>query len=299
MVIIEFRVLSYFLTVAKEENISKAAETLHITQPTLSRQLSDLEEELGVQLLIRGKRKTTLTDAGLLLRKRAEEITSLTIKTKQEFLLSDTIIDGDVYIGCGETKAMRPLALTAKQLQTDYPHIRYHLFSAKADDVTDRLDKGLLDFGLLIEPANIRKYHSLVLPDTDFWGLLMRKDSPLSGKTQITPPDLWDVPLLISQQALATHELYHWLQKEQEELNIITTYNLIFNASLMVEAGLGYALCLDHLVYTGQDSPLCFRRLQPQIPAHVYLIWKKQQLFSKAATLFLSELQKLTSTKSE
>lgn len=295
----EFRVLSYFLTVAKEENISKAAEALHITQPTLSRQLSELEEELGVQLLNRGKRKTTLTDAGLLLRKRAEEITSLTEKTKHEFITSDTIIGGDIYIGCGETNAMRRLAITAKKLQSDYPHIRYHLFSGKADDVTERLDKGLLDFGLLIEPANIRKYHSLKLPDTDFWGLLMRKDSPLSCKTQITPYDLWDVPLLVSQQALDTHELYHWLQKEQEELNIITTYNLIFNASLMVEAGLGYALCLDHLVYSGPDSLLSFRRLQPQLPAHVYLIWKKQQLFSKAATLFLEELQKLTNTNFE
>ena len=295
----EFRVLSYFLTVAKEENISKAAEALHITQPTLSRQLSELEEELGVQLLNRGKRKTTLTDAGLLLRKRAEEITTLTEKTKQEFIKSDAIIDGDIYIGCGETNAMRCLALTAKQLQADYPHIRYHLFSAKADDVTERLDKGLLDFGLLIEPDNIRKYHSLELPDTDCWGLLMRKDSPLSYKTQITPQDIWNIPLLVSQQALATHELYHWLQKEQEELNIITTYNLIFNASLMVEAGLGYALCLDHLVYTGADSSLCFRPLQPQLPAHVYLIWKKQQLFSKAATLFLDELQKSLNTKFE
>lgn len=289
----EFRVLSYFLTVAKEENISKAAEVLHITQPTLSRQLSELEEELGVQLLNRGKRKTTLTDAGLLLRKRAEEITSLTEKTKQEIIKSDAIIDGDIYIGCGETNAMRRLALTAKQLQADYPHIRYHLFSAKADDVIERLDKGLLDFGLLIAPANIRKYHSLELPDTDSWGLLMRKDSPLSCKKQITPYDLLDIPLIISKQALDTYELYHWLQKEQEELNIITTYNLIFNASLMVEAGLGYALCLDHLVYTGPDSLLCFRPLQPQLPAHVYLIWKKQQLFSNAASLFLDQLQKL------
>lgn len=292
----EFRVLSYFLTVAKEENISRAAETLHITQPTLSRQLSELEEELGVQLLKRGKRKTTLTDAGLLLRKRAEEITSLTEKTKQEFIQSDTIIDGDIYIGCGETNAMRRLTSAAKNLQSTYPHIRYHLFSAKADDVTERLDKGLLDFGLLIEPADIRKYNSLQLPDTDFWGVLMRKDSPLSCKLHITPNDLWDVPLLISKQALDTHELYHWLQKEQKELSIISTYNLIFNASLMVEAGLGYALCLDKLVHTGSDSLLCFRPLSPQLPAKVYLIWKKQQLFSKAATLFLSELEKLVQT---
>ena len=290
----ELRVLSYFLAVAKEENISKAAEFLHITQPTLSRQLSELEQELGVQLLNRGKRKTTLTGAGYLLRKRAEEITALTEKTKLEFQQPDEIISGDIYIGCAETSVMRQLAQTAKKLQTDYPHICYHLFSAKADDVTERLDKGLLDFGLLIEPSDIRKYHFLKLPDADTWGLLMRKDNPLSNQTEIAPQDLWNVPLLISQQALSTHELYHWLQKEQEELNIITTYNLIFNASLMVEAGLGCALCLEHLVYTGSDSPLCFRPLHPLLEAQVYLIWKKQQLFSKAALLFLEELQKVS-----
>ena len=299
MFIIEFRVLSYFLAVAKEQNISKAAEILHITQPTLSRQISELEEELGVQLFNRGKRKTTLTDAGLLLRRRAEEITTLTEKTKMEFSQPDALVSGDIYIGCAESNAMRRLAQTAKKIQINYPHICYHLFSAKAEDVTERLDKGLLDFGILVEPSDIRKYNFLELPDTDRWGLLMRKDAPLSNKTHIIPQDLWGISLLISQQALATHELYHWLQKETEELNIIATYNLIFNASLMVEAGLGYALCLDHLIYTGPDSPLCFRPLQPQLDAHVYLIWKKQQLFAKAATLFREELQKdLSSARS-
>ena len=286
----EVRVLSYFLTVAKEENISRAADILHITQPTLSRQLSELEEELGVKLLTRGKRKTTLTEAGMLLRKRAEEITTLAEKTKQEFKQSDSLIAGDIYIGCGETYAMHRLAKIAKKLQYTYPQMHYHLFSAKDDDVIDRLEKGLLDFGVLVEPSDIKQYNFLELPDADTWGLLMRKDSPLSNKTEIMAQDLWDVPLIVSQQALATHELFHWLKKEHEKLNIVATYNLLYNASLMVEEGLGYALCLDHLIYTGKDSPLCFRPLSPQLKAHVYLIWRQHNFLSKAAALFHDEL---------
>lgn len=288
----ELRVLKYFLAVAKEENISKAAQLLHITQPTLSRQLSELETELGARLFIRGRRRTILTDDGFLLKKRAEEITSLVRKTQQEFHKSDAIIAGEVYIGCAETKAMQILAGIARKLQKKHSDIRYHLFSAKADDVIERLDRGLLDFGLLIEPDGIRKYDFLELPEKDHWGVLMRKDSSLSNKKQIVPRDLWQVPLIISQQTLKTHELYHWLQKTPEELQITATYNLLFNASLLVEAGLGYALCLDKLVYTGKERALCFRPLQPRLSARVYFIWKKQQLFSKAAALFLQELKK-------
>lgn len=286
----EFRVLTYFLTVAREENISRAADILCITQPTLSRQIADLEAELGVQLLERGKRRTRLTEAGLLLRKRAEEITALTQKTQQEFQQFKEDVAGDIYIGCAETPAMQHIAKTAWELQTEYPQIRYHLFSAKADDVIERLEKNLLDFGILIEPSDIRKYHQRELPHADFWGVLMRKDAPLHRKAEITAQDLWDVPLMVSQQALATHELYHWLQKETEKLNIIATYNLLYNASLFVKEGLGYALCLDNLVYTGPDSLFCFRPLNPQLPAHVYLIWKQQHQLSKAAQLFRDQL---------
>lgn len=291
MFIIELRVLEYFLTVAKEENISHAAQELHITQPTLSRQLAELEDEVGVKLLIRGKRKTILTDAGLLLYKRAEEIVSLTKKVKHELCADDKIVDGDIYIGCGETNAMRKLIDTAKKLQPLYPHVRYHLFSGKADDVTSRLDKGLLDFGVLIGANSVRKYSSLRFSDADAWGLLLRKDDSLAKKEFITPDDVWQLPLIVSKQALDTYELYNWLQKKSAELNIIATYNLIFNASLMVEAGLGYALCLDKLVYTGRDSNLCFRYLVPRVSAQVYFIWQKEQIFSKAARLFLNEVK--------
>lgn len=286
----EFRVLTYFLTVAREKNFSRAADILCITQPTLSRQLAELEDELGVKLLDRGKRHTTLTEAGILLQKRAEEITSLTQRTQQEFQQFKEEIAGDIYIGCGETYTMHHLAKLAKNIQIKHPDIHYHLFSAKADDVVERLEKGLLDFGLLVEPSDIKKYHSIKLPEHDNWGILMRKDSPLSNKTEITAENLWELPLIISQQALATHELYHWLKKEPEKLNIVVTYNLIYNASLMVKEGIGYALCLDKLVYTGPDSPFCFRPLSPQLPASVYLIWKQQHYLSKAAILFREQL---------
>ena len=185
----EIRVLRYFLAVAREENISRAAEFLHVTQPTLSRQLMDMEEELGAELFIRGKRRITLTEEGMLLRKRASEIIALVDKTEAEFNTSGEIISGDIYIGGGETEAMHIIAKVAKRLQKHDYHVRCHLYSGNADDVTERLDKGLLDFGVLIEPANVKKYDFLRLPGVDIWGLLMRKDSPLAVKKTIAPED--------------------------------------------------------------------------------------------------------------
>ena len=187
----EIRVLRYFLAVAREESISRAAEYLHVTQPTLSRQLMELEDELGTRLFVRGKRNRSviLTDEGML-RRRAEEIVELTDKTEAEIHAKDEIISGDIYIGCGETDAMRLIAQTARDLQEDYPDICYHLFSGNADDVTERLDKGLLDFGILVGSANTEKYDYITLPATDVWGLLMRKDSPLAEKNAVRPEDL-------------------------------------------------------------------------------------------------------------
>ena len=256
----EIRVLRYFLAVAREESISGAADYLHLTQPTLSRQLMDLEEELGKKLFLRGSRKVTLTEDGLLLRKRAEEILDLVEKTQSEFHETDQAgISGDIYIGGGETQAMRMVAQTARELQADHPQIRYHLYSGNAEDVSERLDKGLLDFGMMIRPFDIKKYDSVQLPATDTWGVLMRKDSPLAERDCIRPRDLWDVPLLTSRQRMAQKELMEWLGKKPEELNLVSTYNLIYNASLMVEEGLGYAMTLAGLVNTAGDSVLCFR----------------------------------------
>lgn len=289
----EVRILRYFLAVAREESISKAAEYLHITQPTLSRQLMELEKELGSKLLNRGKRnhKITLTDEGMILRQRAEEIIALVDKTESEFITANEIISGDIYIGGGETDAMRFIAKTAQKLKKDYPHIRYHLFSGNADDVTEKLDKGLLDFGILIEPADIEKYNYIKLPVTDRWGLLMRKDSPLANKERIFASDLLEIPLITSRQALVRNELSGWSGEDIEKLNIVATYNLVYNASLMVDEGFGYALCLDKLVNTSESSTLCFRALSPQLEAHLDIVWKKHQVFSKAAETFLTMLK--------
>ena len=287
----ELRVLRYFLAVAKEESITAASETLHVTQPTLSRQLMELEEEFGKKLFIRGNRKITLTDEGILLRKRAEEIVGLVEKTETEITASDEIINGDIYIGGGETDAMRIIAHIVKKLQEKYPQVKYHLFSGNADDVTERLDRGLLDFGVVIEPANIQKYDYLKLPATDTWGVLMRKDSPLAQNTVIKPKDLHNIPLLCSRQSMVGKGISQWIGKDFEKLNIVATYNLVYNASLMVEEGIGYALSLDKLVNTTGNSALCFKPLEPKLEVGLNIVWKKSQVFSKAAKKFLEMLE--------
>jgi len=293
--VLDVRVLRYFLAVAQEESISGAAEYLHLTQPTLSRQLMDLEEELGKKLFIRGSRKVTLTEDGLLLRKRAGEIVDLVDKTESEFREAEGEISGDVYIGGGETAAMRLIAQTARELQEQYPHIRYHLYSGNGDDVAERLDKGLLDFGLFIDRVDLKKYDHFRLPVTDTWGVLMRKDSPLAEKDCVCLEDLWKAPLLISRQSLAEYGLPGWMRKNYEELNIVATYNLLFNAALMVETGVGYALCLDKLVNTMDVSELCFRPITGGVSAGIDIVWKKYQVFSKASQKFLERLQKSAS----
>ncbi len=288
----ELRVLRYFLAVAREESISGAAEYLHLTQPTLSRQLMELEAELGKQLLIRGNRHITLTEEGMLLRKRATEILNLVERTQAELQESDEAIAGEIYIGGGESDAIRLLAKVAQQLQQSSPQIRYHLFSGNAEEVGERLDKGLLDFGVMIEPGDLKKYDYLKLPYTERWGVVMPKSSPLAAQEHIRPQDLWELPLLISRQEMDGGRLLHWLGKGIEDLNIVATYNLVFNASLLVDEGLGYALTLDKLVNTSQDSRLCFRPLSPALEMGLFVVWKKFQMFSKAAERFLALLRR-------
>lgn len=289
----ELRVLRYFLAVTREQTISGAAQYLHVSQPSLSRQLMDLEKELGQQLFVRGNRRITLTEAGELLRRRADELVLLADKTEAELRSMQEVVSGDVYIGGGETEAMRLIARAARDLQAAHPHICYHLYSGNADDVTERLDKGLLDFGLLIEPFDKQKYDFIRLPVSDRWGVLMRRDSPLAERQTICPADLRDLPLIISRQSMVLHALSDWFDRPIEELHVAATYNLLFNASLMVEEGVGYALCLDHLVHTGPDSALCFRPLSPTQQAGIGIVWKKYQVFSKAAAKFLEHVQSL------
>ena len=289
----ELRVLRYFLAVAREESISDAAEFLHITQPTLSRQLMDLEEELGKQLLIRGKRnrKIMLTEDGMRLRKRAEEIVALADKTEVEFLVADDAVSGDVYIGCGESDAMRIIAKTAVKLRQDYPDIHFHLYSGNAEDVSERMEKGLLDFGIFITSANIDKYDYLKLPAYDTWGLIMRKSDKLAAKDFITPQDLEGLPLIMSRQALVQEDISRWGKKQIQNLNVVATYNLVYNAAIMTREGFGYTLTLDKLANTGSDSDLCFRPLKPELRINLNLVWKKYQIFSKASQKFLEYLK--------
>lgn len=288
----DIRVLQYFLAVAREESITKAAETLRMTQPPLSRQLKDLEEELGKQLLIRGSKKITLTEDGMLLRKRAEELVDLMEKTKSELTASNENIGGEIYIGCGETEAISFLAQAARKLQKNHPLIHYHIYSGDAERVMERLDNGLIDFGLFVGQTDICKYDSIKLPMEDAWGVLMRKDSPLAEKESIQAEDLWDKPLILSHQASINSEMFSWLRADISKLNVVATYDLVYNAAQFVKKGFGYVIALDKLINTTGDSNLCFRPLLPALHADLYIVWKKYQVLSRASNIFLKQLQK-------
>lgn len=291
----EIRVLRYFLAIAREGSITNAANLLHLTQPTLSRQIHDLEEELGQKLFTRGSHSMILTAEGMILRKRAEEIISMVDKTEAEFNYMENAIGGDIYIGGGETDAVKLVAQIAKQLRESYPCIRYHLYSGNSDDVTERLDKGLLDFGILIQPANITKYDYINIPAKDTWGVVMRKDSPLAERSVIHKEDLLDVPLICSRQAISQeqpgNEFAEWFGEDFDKLNIVTTFNLVYNAAIMVDAGIGYAVTIDKIANTSENSSLCFRPLEPRLDSGLNIVWKKYQVFSSAAEIFLERLR--------
>lgn len=291
----ELRVLRYFLAIAREGSITNAANFLHVTQPTLSRQMKELEEELGQKLFIRGSHNMTLTNEGMILRKRAEEIVSMVDKTEATFYSMKGTLSGDIYIGSGETDAMNLIAAVCRQLQASHPDIHYHLYSGNAEDVTERLDKGLLDFGILIQPTNITKYNYLNIPAKDAWGVIMKKDSPLAEKEKIEVQDLIPLPLIFSRQAMQqrveTNELADWFGEAWDDLNIVTTFNLCYNAAIMAKQGVGYVISLDKLTDTSDNSPLCFRPLAPRLESGLDLVWKKYQVFSPAAELFLQELR--------
>ena len=295
----ELRLLEYFLAVAREQNITAAAKALHISQPALSTQLKNMEAELGKKLLIRGvkgSRKVILTEEGMILRKRAEEMLLLMRRTEEEITGFDETIAGNVCIGTGETEIVRLFAKASKKLQQKYPDIRYNISSGNAEYVLEYLDKGLIDFGLLFTEIDAQKYEAIPVPIKDTWGVLMRKNSPLAEKEMICPEDLWDKPLIVPQQKGDNAYLGRWLQREESELHIVATYNLLFNASLLVDEGLGYALCYDKLINT-QGSNLCFRPLSPQLEAPGFIVWKKYQVFSKAANIFLQYLREMLETK--
>lgn len=294
----ELRVLQYFLAVAREKNISAAAASLHLSQPTLSTQLRQMEQELGKQLLIRGtkgSRKVELTEEGVIVRKRAEEILALVHKMEGEVSASDDAVKGDVYLGTGETDIVRLLARAAERLRERYPNIRYHLASGNAAFVFEQLDKGLIDLGLVFTAIDPQKYEALQLPLRDRWGVLMRRDDPLAEKNAIGPKDLWNRRLILSHQAGDEQLLSGWMQRSVAKLDVVATYNLVFNASLLVDEGFGLALCLDKLIHT-ESSNLCFRPLDPPLEMTAHLIWKRYQVFSKATEKFLEEIQRTLET---
>lgn len=287
----ELRVLHYFLTIAREETISEAAKQLHITQPTLSRQIKELEDELGKQLFIRSNKKITLTDEGILLRQRAEEILNLVNKTELEIASSNSVITGEIYIGSGEARALKVITQSIKKIQSLYPEVTFHIHSGNAPDVIEKLDNGLIDFALLTPHPKISEYNHLLLPFVHTWGILMPKDDPLAHKESITLEDIKDKPLIVSKEIDQLPELVEWLNNDLEHLHIISTYSLLYNASLMVEDGLGYVICFDQLINTSGHSPLCFRPLSPKITIPYFFIWKKYQIPTKASKYFLDIVQ--------
>ena len=293
----DIRMMEYFLAVTREGTILGASETLHVSQPALSRQMSALEEELGVTLFVRGNRRITLTEGGMILRKRAEEILSLVSQTEQEVTQAQDKISGDIYIGSGESPVFHYLSQAASIIREKHPDVRFHITSGDTEDLTEQLNRGLLDFAVLFTDFDRSLYQSVSLPVQDRFGLLMRKGDPLTKKETINMDDLKDLPVMVSRASAP----YFKSSSLFSILNIIGTYNLIYNASLMVEDGVGYALAFDKLVPTGAKDPLCFRPLNvPNIPTIITgsVVWKKYQVFSPAVQLFIDTLKDSIPTSS-
>lgn len=288
---IETRLLRYFLAIAREQNITRAAEVLHVTQSTLSKQMMELEAQLGRQLLIRGKRQVTLTEEGQFLRKQAQEIMELMDKTESVFSTGDSIIGGDIYLGCAETQAMDKIAEIFQAIHTDYPKVQFHIFSGDAEAVMERLDKGLLDIGILQEPEVYERFEYTRLKLKDTFGLLMPRNCRLTEKEAITLDDLNDLPLIFSQQTHHSTARTSWFGRKYEQYQIVATYNLLYNATHLVEQGIGYAFCLDGLADINGRN-LTFRPFTPPLEVNLVAISKKYQPFSPAAKLFMERLKK-------
>ena len=287
----ELKTLRSFLAVAREGNVTRAARSLHITQPALSRQLAELERELGCELLVREARGVTLTDEGVLLRKRAEEIVSLADRTELEIRTPAAQVEGDVWIGGGESQVVGIIAEVAAQLAEEHPGIRLHLYSGNGNDVLERVDKGLLDFGLVMGNEPDSAHDAIKMPWTDHWGLLLRRDDPLANRPSLTLDDLRERRLIVSSQSTAgsssTSSFF-----EEEGFEVAATYTLLFNASLLVERGVGVAVCLDGIVRTGEGTPFAFVPIADLPTVGSRLLWKRFQPLSRACEVFLRTLRK-------
>lgn len=286
----EFRLLKYFLMVAREENITKAANLLHITQPTLSRQLIQLEEELGVTLFQRSKHRIILTEDGMLLRRRANEIISLMEKTQQELTKEYDDLVGEISIGCGETQNMSYLSQKIKDFHKIHPLVKFHIHSTTADEIKERIENGLLDMGLVTEPVDISKYNFFRLPQKEQWGILVHEKHRLAQKTFITPDDLINEPLIIAKRTAVQNELINWFNNSSEKLKIVATYNLILNAANMVKHQIGVALCFN-LIFDNLYQDLRFIPLFPEIKTGAVLIWKKNHIYSQTMFHFIKSIK--------
>ena len=287
---IETRLLQYFLAAARELNITRAAESLYIAQPTLFRQLMELEQQLGKKLFIRGKRNLTLTEEGEFLRGRAQEILELMDSTEAALHTEETILSGHITIGCGETIAMDKIARILADFHQKYPDVKFHTHSGDADVILERLDKGLVDMGLLLGPIRQEKYDYLNLHQKDVYGLLMPADCKLACQESINIDQLKSLPMILAEQTFSGHQQLEWFGLNYSVLNVVATYSLIYNATFLVEHGIGYALCLDRLVNT-MGRNLTFRPIHPELSVDLHIVTKKYQTFSPAVKVFLQMIQ--------
>ncbi len=286
----ELKILESFVEIAREGNMSRAAEKLHISQPTLSKQIKHLEEELDTKLFTRVASGLDLTDEGMLLRKRAEDILSMVNKTTSEFKEIDNITGGEVYIGCAESYLISHLADVIKDFKKQYPLFRYHLRSGDSEQVLDRLDRGLVDFAVIVEPPDLSKYNYLEMPGTDTLGLLMRADHPLAEKDSIVFHDLQGIELISSPQTLK-NDLPRWCGDHTDKINVTGTINLFFNGSVFVKQGLGALITFEHLVETDLGRDFVFRPFSPALKVKMFMVWKKYQIFTPIGNRFLEHLK--------
>ncbi|MGO5029045.1 LysR family transcriptional regulator [Candidatus Agathobaculum pullicola] len=286
----ELRTLRYFLTAATEENITRAADVLHVTQPTLSRQLMDLEKELGTTLMLRGKKGLTLTDDGLFFRQRAEEIVELADRLEQRFAEKSESVTGIINVGASEAIGSRMMAKLICQFSDKYPLVQFHLYNEMADNIKDRLDKGLVDVGLLLEPIDVHKYEYLRLMQKETWGVLMRTDHPLAGLEVITPEDIAEYSLILPLREKVREDIINWIGREEKNLHIPLSHTLLSNAVLLVEEGMGCAFCLDGALAVRSSPNLKFIPIQPEKTTRSVLVWNKNQIFSPATSLFIQEI---------
>ncbi|MDE6728221.1 MAG: LysR family transcriptional regulator [Oscillospiraceae bacterium] len=287
----EIRVLRYFLTVVQEQSITKAAEVLHITQPTLSRQLAQMEDEIGVKLFDRGSRRITLTNEGLLLRRRAEEILQLVDKTEKELIEQDEQIEGKITVGCGELGSVQLLPDLFESFRKKYPLVTFDIYTATADHVKEQMDRGLMDIGLLLEPIDIEKYDFIRLDMKEHWIVVMRPDCPLAEREYVTAKDLSDLPLIMPRRLKVQSELASWFGDYYDELNVLFTSNLNTNSAVMVSSGLGYSIVIEGMMPFWDQSKITYRPLYPPLTATSVLAWKRGQPFSLAATKFIEHIK--------